>query len=567
LQVTKWRWQLGAMQPVQDVLVMSPQEHLPRQVLSEASVRSQVLPQIGAAPAGDHPGGLQLHLREPPCVPFCNSAGLDAFDGVFNGFLSEPINVLAAAEGRLVVAEGSGDTLASAAALLAVADATCSLERPDEALQKAQLALSRVKDLKEMLGEAAALHVLAKAHFVNKDYAEAVVVGDKALSLFRAQGHRTGEAMSLNALAEASLQSDAAQALRFALEGHELLQQLGDLRRAAIVQRTVIGAHIALGDNAGALAAAKDSLLACRKRGDRKDEASLLIVLAEIYNLTGQTELAARAATSASMIFKHLEDRRNAAVSAHLVAAALLEDKKPTEALSWAREASVLFGTLSDRDQELASKRHAILALIDMGDADQALCEAKEVVEVCREHNRRFLPQALRDLAAAHLASNAPDLGQLAAEEASVICREAGDDCGEVTSLEVVMQSYVAMQEAKKSIQTAYKIAALFRRSGSQRKEAVMLHDIARAEIKRRRPAQAKEAANAALKLYHSSGDLQRAGQMQEISEYAEYMQQTLKTAAQEAEMMVNDYKRSGDPRALYAAALSCYRTRRGLQI
>lgn len=546
---------------------MEPQCQVPFPMLPEASKCSQELPHIRSSVAGDGQGGLHLQLREPPCAPFCTSAGIAAFDGVFNGFLSEPAAVLAAAEGRLVAAEGCGDASASAAALLAIADATCSLERPGEALQKALLALSHVKGLKEVEGEATALHVLAKAHFVNKDYSEAASIGHKALSLFKVQGHTTGEAMSLNALAETLLQSDAGQALRYALAGHELLQQLGDCRRAAILQRTVVAAHIALGDNAGALIAAQEGLEVCRRRGDRRDEASLLVIFAEIYNLTGQTEVAAQSATTASAIFKSLEDPRNAAASAHLGAAAFLEGKKPAEALLWAREASILYGTLSDRDQELASNRLSILALIDLGEAVQASSEAKEVVQVCREHSMRLLPQALRDLAAAHLASDAPDCGLLTAKEAYLICREESDMLGEAASLELVMQSHVALQETEKSMQTAYEIVAVFRRSGSKRKEAVMLHDIAQAEIKRRRPTHAKEAADAARTLYRVCGDLQRAGEMQEICDYAEYMQETFKSAAQGVETMVDEYKRSGDPRALYAAALCCYKTRRDLRI
>merc|ERR1711879_136306 len=103
--------------------------------------------------------------------------------------------------------------------------------------------------------------------------------------------------------------------------------------------------------------------------------------------------------------------------------------------------------------------------------------------------------------------------------------------------------------------QVAEEIAGIFHNEGWKRREAVMWQDIAQAEIKRKRPTKALEKAQTALRLYEGVGDTQRVKDMNDIIEYAEYMQSKMKGAAAEAEMLMNLYKRSGDANALYQAA------------
>lgn len=94
-----------------------------------------------------------------------------------------------------------------------------------------------------------------------------------------------------------------------------------------------------------------------------------------------------------------------------------------------------------------------------------------------------------------------------------------------------------------------------------------MLQDIAQAEIKRKRPTKALEKAETALRLYENVGDTQRVKDMNDIIEYAEYMQGKMKAAAAEAEMLMNHFNRTGDHEALYQAAQRVYETRRNLKV
>lgn len=139
-----------------------------------------------------------------------------------------------------------------------------------------------------------------------------------------------------------------------ASRGRELFRRLGD-RRALALERTAVGARLACGQLAEALAEAEAAWRLCQVDRCDLDEALALVVLAEVHRHRDAWAEEARCARRAAELFAG-RDRRNEAAALHTAARAELSRGGSQEALPLAQKAQEIFRELRERQREAGAR-------------------------------------------------------------------------------------------------------------------------------------------------------------------------------------------------------------------
>lgn len=530
---------------------------------AEWNPRSQMEPDTEKESPKD--SSLRVRLRGAPPAGLVEAA-LSPYSSLFNGFLDAPTEALEEAEEMLVDARASGDRRAEAAALLMIADACISKEESGKAIAKAEEALLVLRESSDPEGEAAVVHVMAKAYLVQGQKIKALHKAEEALELFLGMEHAVGEGATVVLIAQLQLSTDSAAALKFATEGVEIFSTLGDKRREAIAQRTLLGAQLVQGNALAAIQTGKKVLGTCKELGDRRGEGSASILLAEAYLAKGDLDEAALLTKEALRIFRTACDKKNEAASLDFMAGVLLLKEDPKNAFHFASDAKGLFRELGDLQRAALVRPKLISARLGLQQFDEAMVEAQEMAIFFEEaQDRKQLAVATHELAKVHLARGEPQEARAKAYEARVMFGEVDAWDGDVAVLQTIFQANFMSGNVDEGLGTAWEILAIYRKQGKKHQEGALLKDVATIELQMRLPGKALRHSEAAIKILEECGDAEGLAVARGVAERATWMKSVLKEASRMAEGVMTNYRDTGNTEGLYEAAMEVYKTRLAL--
>lgn len=507
---------------------------------------------------------LRIRLRGAPPDGLVQMEALSLYSSLFNGFLDAPAEALLAAEEKL--ANHNGDRRVEAAALLMIADAHISKEEPELAIHKAEEAMLILREISDLEGEAAAVHVLAKAFLVQGERIKALRKAEEALELFLGLEHTVGEGATVVLIAQLQLSTDGSAALKLAQEAVDLFHALGDRRREAIAQRTLLGSQLAQGNALAAIQVGKKVLATCRELSDRRSEGSALILLAEAYLTKGDMEEAAILTKEALQIFRSFQDKKNEAASLDFIAGVLLAREDPNEALSMASSAQSLFEELGDERRAALVGPKLVAAHLALKELDIALAEAQKMAVFFEaKQDAKQVAVANHELAKVHIARGEAQLAREHAKEARALFGEVEAWDGDVAVLQTLFQANFMDGRIEEGLGFAWEILAIYKNQGKRRQEGALLKDVANIELQMRLPVKALRHSEAAVKILEECSDAEGAAAAQAIAEKASWMKSVLKEAARMAEGVMEKYRATGNTEGLYEVAMEAYKTRLAL--
>jgi len=558
---------IESARPTPGSLDVSPEDVFPWEVGDEVADDDWApAAQMEDTSKGTNKESMRLRLRNAPDSIRRMQQALSPYDALFNGFLDAPLEALQAAEEKLVQARQSRDSQAEAAALLMVADALISTEEPSRAVEKAEDALIILRELGDSEGEAAMVHLLAKAYLVQGDVKKALHKAEEALELFTNLDHAVGEGATVTLIAQLQLNTDTAAAGKLANESVELFRTLGDKRREAISQRTLLGVQLARGSVTEAIQTGKMVLATCREIRDRRGEASALILLAQSYLAKDDIDEALLLTKEALLLFRDFGDRKNEAASLDLIAGVQLAKKQTNEALRTATDAQRIFAELGDGKRAALMAPKIVSGRLALQELEEAYFAAQDMHEFFEgASDRKHLASSLHELAKVHLARGEAQEAREKANEARAIFGEINAWQGDVAVLQTLFQANFLNGSIDDGMDVAWEILAIYRKEGKRHQEGILLKDVATIELQMRLPGKVLRHGEAAIKILEECGDNAGAAAARKVVEKATWMKDVLKETVRNAEPMMARYRDTGNTEGLYEMALETYKTRLAL--
>mmetsp|Transcript_56082 Transcript_56082/g.120773 ORF Transcript_56082/g.120773 Transcript_56082/m.120773 type:complete len:937 (+) Transcript_56082:95-2905(+) len=359
----------------------------------------------------------------------------------------------------------------------------------DDGLDCSRDALRLARDMgsKKMIGFE--LLTVALIHMEREKPSEAIPLATEALELFQATSMGKGfEALAEQVICEGYLGKDEVdQAVELAEKGVARTQEMSDRREEVMAQMTLTTAHLANADFKGASASAEAALALCKEDlRDRGWEASVLLMLTQVYFEMGDHDKAQDTVNEAVCIFQDDFDAHHEAVASTVLSTVLIARGELENGLSAAEKGREMFKDEEERDQEVVSMLQIALAHRALGHKTEALQMAREASDFAREiGNKHVEANALSLVADFHILKEDFTEAVSAAQEMQRICQRAGSHTAEAYALHQLAGIHLRASEAKQAARAADVACKICAREHDRRGQVHMLILAAQAHMER----------------------------------------------------------------------------------
>jgi len=351
-------------------------------------------------------------------------------------FASEAVNL----------SDGS-DPLGEIAAHQAVASVHQSSDRPREALEALEMALSLARELPDRCQIQVTLDTMIHIHISTGSAEEALQLARSELQSATASGEvrRLLGAFQRTVSVLLSLQRSE-EALRVAHEAVDALGAFGNKRIVAKALQLVAEVQAAARHHKRALAVVSTALAHLKEVGSVQDLLAIWQLMFVLHTEMGSSEQALKSRMEEQKVCRRAGWKEEEAAVALSISELVLPLHGPEEAVSAAREALTTFEDLDDKQ----GKASALLRLAELQALSGATDEAAGNLLSARRLFQSFSDvkgecDALLLLADAYFQKGRGDQALRLARDALALCRNAGDGHLEATVLQALANMQVAL--------------------------------------------------------------------------------------------------------------------------
>jgi len=412
-----------------------------------------------------------------------------------------------------------------AAMIFALAEGRLDDEADEDAIKSATEALAMFRDVGDKAGEANSLRVLIRAHHSRalsstaKQSNEALEIVARELEKFRASGERGGEAAMLLSFAEVNADGSKEkreEALLSATQARDIFKELGDKKMEATAMVTLTRINLGIAENLSeasglesVVAVAGEAQELFQSLGDQKGAASALHWMAMARAKLQDYEGALKNSREARRTWKELGSKTLEAVELYYMGQFHLQNYKPSQALSVAREALSMFRTLPNATSWHAlSLSQVVDALLDMQEVKEAHKEAEDglqqIKKLADKHAEAVVMQALINT---NLAKDDAEKALRAAEAALTLYRSVQEPRSVTYIMRLIADINSRLKEfdkAQKFIEDAIQLSS---DAGEKLDTAIGYQSFARLRLAKQERYQAMKESRKAAEIFEDLGD------------------------------------------------------------
>lgn len=339
--------------------------------------------------------------------------------------------------------------------------------QPKEALQASKDALAKFRAEKDQVGLAEALRCVLGGQIklleITPENAQQAVKDESArIKKASADGRMADATMNMAAAEVYLFRADSEKALKAAMDAASVLGKEENPRLESMAWQMVVTAQLMRTNGPKALIAANNALSSAQKSGDRHTEASSWLAVATARHVAG-AEDAKEAAGRALGIFRELGNQSNEASALILTAQVELSRGDSQVALGSAQDALNIARSSKNGPQAASALEVIVEARLATGHQQEALAEAESALagidEDAAGQPEMGVASAMAALLLAHTACRGIDSAVSLVKDYIVKLRERGDQRGEVRMLHKLATMSSVPPEVMNSAQAALALA------------------------------------------------------------------------------------------------------------
>lgn len=372
-------------------------------------------------------------------------------------------------------------------ALEAIMSAHQAKQEPDLAMREAQRFADRLRQQGQKQDEASTMKIIASVHLAYKEPDQALRAAQTALAGYRGLGDRKGEAATLLLLSEIRIQKDEpGESLRVAESALTVYRRLGNdtaedeegagkalFRDGEIKALRLVGkSNAMMGGADEALRVAYDAAGRFKSLQDKRGEASMMVMMGEMYSSKQMQEDALNVLVQAPAMFLSVGDRRGEAEAWQKMAEIHTNKGEAAMALRSAEEALGCFKKCGDKlgkavMSQMVADSHFLLASVGAANGQDALRAAQEAIATFQElGDKKGVAKGVHSLANAQLMTRSFQDALRTSRESQGLYRELGDTRGEASSCLLEAGAFLGEGEYDSARRAAKEAQQLFRQAG-----------------------------------------------------------------------------------------------------
>jgi len=406
-----------------------------------------------------------------------------------------------------------GNEKAAAVATLALADVHLAMDRPNEALKAAKLALDTFKKLQDNIWVAKVLQTTAQVNMKKGTPSclkTAMQEAEEGMNYFSIVGDTKEEAATLLTISKTHLlRQEFQEAFSKADKSASLCRDAGYKKGEAAALREVTGALVALHEeHEVALQAAMEALELSDEIGDPLGEISARQLLANIYVQSNVSEMAVQSLGIGLEAARILGERRMIARVLEQVVQVHVSSGNPDKALAAVQKEAKLAGAAGDPRRQLAAFQTLATLQAGMGNQEEASSTAAEAVKYAGEsEDKKVEAWALQLVAEVQAGAEKFEEALAETEKARTLLKEMGDVKEVAGTWGLTCNIQMQMNNSQGALASKTELRNTYKEAGWRDEEAAELLNIADVHRGVRGPREAVKTAKEAVTLYQELED------------------------------------------------------------